>query len=119
MSEPTTLFILNDPPYGNERTYNALRLACTLARRDGHRVRTFLMGDAVGAGKAGQEVPDGYYSLERMLRIAASGENELALCGSCMDARALAAEELIDVARRGSMDELADWVEEADRVLAF
>ena len=24
---PKTLFILNDPPYGTERSYNALRLA--------------------------------------------------------------------------------------------
>jgi len=58
-------------------------------------------------------------TLERMLRIAASGENDLSVCGSCMDARALAEEELIDDARRGSMDELADWVEAADRVLVF
>jgi len=31
----TTLFILNDPPYGTERTYNALRLAQNL--RNGTR----------------------------------------------------------------------------------
>lgn len=115
----STLFVLNDPPYGNERTYNALRLAGTLARRDDRRVRTFLMGDAVGAAKAGQEVPKGYYSLERMLRIVASGDNELSVCATCMDARALAEDELIEVARRGSMDELANWVEAADRVLVF
>lgn len=28
----TTLFILNDPPYGTERAYNALRLVGALAR---------------------------------------------------------------------------------------
>ena len=28
-----TLFILNDPPYGTERCYNALRLARALLRR--------------------------------------------------------------------------------------
>lgn len=27
----TTLFILNDAPYGNERAYNALRLASAVA----------------------------------------------------------------------------------------
>lgn len=28
----TTLFILNDPPYGTERSYNALRLAAALSK---------------------------------------------------------------------------------------
>lgn len=41
-----TLFILNDPPYGTERSYNALRLAGSLARRPGEEVKVFLMGDA-------------------------------------------------------------------------
>lgn len=119
MSDTSILFILNDPPYGSEHTYNGLRLAGTLARRKVHRIRLFLMGDAVTGAKAGQEVPDGYYNVERMLRIASSGENELAVCGSCMDARALADEDLMDAARRGSMDELANWVESAVRVLVF
>ena len=42
----STLFILNDAPYGNERAYNALRLAAALAARDGQQVRLFLMADA-------------------------------------------------------------------------
>jgi uncharacterized protein involved in oxidation of intracellular sulfur len=42
------LFILNDPPYGTERSYNGLRLALSLAKRDGVELRVFLMGDAVG-----------------------------------------------------------------------
>ena len=29
-----TLFILNDPPYGTERCYNALRLASALLKND-------------------------------------------------------------------------------------
>jgi uncharacterized protein involved in oxidation of intracellular sulfur len=43
---PHTLFILNDPPYGTERSYNALRLAGALATRDGEEVKLFLIGDA-------------------------------------------------------------------------
>lgn len=30
-----TLFILNDPPYGTERSYNGLRLALSLAKNEG------------------------------------------------------------------------------------
>jgi uncharacterized protein involved in oxidation of intracellular sulfur len=29
-----TLFIINDPPYGTERVYNALRLAHALLKHD-------------------------------------------------------------------------------------
>jgi len=66
MSE--TLFVLNDAPYGTERSYNGLRLAGSLAKRDGEQVWLFLIGDAVACAKAGQKVPEGYYNLELMLR---------------------------------------------------
>jgi uncharacterized protein involved in oxidation of intracellular sulfur len=35
------LLIINDGPYGNERPYNALRLAMNLAKREGTYVRVF------------------------------------------------------------------------------
>jgi sulfur relay (sulfurtransferase) complex TusBCD TusD component (DsrE family) len=39
-----TLFILNDPPYGSERCYNALRLAGALLKNDREaEVSVFLM----------------------------------------------------------------------------
>jgi uncharacterized protein involved in oxidation of intracellular sulfur len=62
-----TLFILNEAPYGNERAYNALRLAAAIAGKDGQQVRLFLMADAVACAKSGQKVPEGYYNLQLML----------------------------------------------------
>ncbi len=63
------LFILNDPAYGTERSYNALRLAMNLQKQEPEaEVCVFLMGDAVVCAKAGQKTPDGYYNLERMLK---------------------------------------------------
>ena len=44
----STLFVLNDAPYGNERAYNGLRLAGALAGKEDQTVRLFLMADAVG-----------------------------------------------------------------------
>ena len=61
------LLILNDPPYGTERSYNGLRFAGSLARQEGTHVQVFLIGDAAACAKAGQKVPQGYYNLERML----------------------------------------------------
>jgi hypothetical protein len=50
------LFILNAPAYGSEQTYNALRLATALAKREHNDERIYLMGDAVVAAKRGQKV---------------------------------------------------------------
>ena len=48
------LVILNDPPYGTERSYNGLRLAGALSKREGVEVRVFLFGDAVGCALGGK-----------------------------------------------------------------
>jgi uncharacterized protein involved in oxidation of intracellular sulfur len=115
----TTLLILNDPPYGTERSYNALRLALALAKVEGTEVRVFLMGDAIGCGKRDQKTPDGYYNLERMLKGLATKSIPIGACGTCMDARGFAEAELTDGVHRSSMDELATWTIDSDRVLVF
>jgi uncharacterized protein involved in oxidation of intracellular sulfur len=66
------LIIMNDGPYGNERAYNDLRLAMSLLKRKDVTVRAFLLGDAVQCAVAGQETPQGYYNIERMVRLVAS-----------------------------------------------
>ena len=114
-----TLLIINDPPYGTERAYNALRLAISLAKRDGEEARLFLMADAAACAKSGQTLPQGYYSLERMLKVFRSKGGDIGVCGSCMDARGLKDEELLDGAYRSSMEELTDWTIWADKVLIF
>lgn len=111
-----TLLILNDAPYGSERSYNALRLARALGKKEGQSVRVFLMGDAVACAKAGQKVPQGYYNAGDMVRMAGG---EIALCGTCLDARGIADAELVPGARRGTLDQLATWTAEADKVLVF
>lgn len=68
-----TPFILNDPPYGSERSYNALRLARALGKQAGQAVSVFLMGDA----------------------------------------------DVVDGARRSTLNELAEWTAAADKVLVF
>ena len=113
------LFIINDPPYGTERAYNALRLAYSLVQRDGEQVRVFLIGDAAACAKRGQQTPNGYYNLERMLSAIARRGGRVGVCGSCMDARGMADEELVEGAHRSTMDELTDWTLATDRVLTF
>lgn len=115
-----TLFILNGAPYGDERTYNGLRLAGALAKREGSQVRVFLLGDAAIAAKAGQKVPEGFYNVQVMLaRVAHTAADAVGVCGTCMDARGMKGDELMDGAHRGTLEELADWSEWADTVLVF
>jgi len=68
-SKKNYLVIVNDSPYGNERPYNALRLAMNLAKRPETLVRVFLIGDGVNCAMAGQKTPDGYYNVERMFKL--------------------------------------------------
>ncbi len=113
------LFILNDPAYGTERSYNGLRLAMSLLTQEPEaEVTVFLMGDAVGCARSGQKTPDGYYNLERMLKPVVR-KGEVLLCGTCMDARGMTEDEMTAGARRSSMSELAARTAQAEKVLVF
>ena len=114
-----TLFILNDPPYGTERSYNALRLAGNLAKREGEEVKVFFIGDAAACAKGGQTTPNGFYNIERMMKAVAVRSGELGVCGTCMDARGITDEELMGKARRSTLDELTEWTLWADKIITF
>jgi len=119
MSASSYLFVLNEAPYGSERVYNGLRLACSLARREGLSVKVFLLGDSASAAKANQRVPAGYYNVQNMLTAVTKRGGQVGVCGTCMDARGIAPEELVEGTHRSTMDELTDWVATSDRVLVF
>jgi len=114
-----TLIVLNDPPYGTERSYNGLRLAGALAKRENEEVKVFLIGDAAACAKASQRVPQGYYNVEVMLRNAARHGADVGVCGTCMDARGIAEAELGEGCRRSTLEELTDWTQWADKVVVF
>lgn len=66
--EKKILFVVNDAPYGNERAYNAFRHAMNLVKREGAQVKVFLMADGVFCARKGQNTPEGYYNVERMVK---------------------------------------------------
>ncbi|HEY7727135.1 MAG TPA: DsrE family protein [Candidatus Eisenbacteria bacterium] len=114
-----TLVILNDPPYGTERSHNGLRLAASIASQEGEEVRVFLMGDAAACAKTGQKVPTGYYNIQFMLGSITRRGGSVGVCGTCMDARGITEAELVEGSRRCTMQELSAWTLEADRTLVF
>ena len=112
------LLIVNDQPYGSERPYNALRLAGTLAKREAVDLRLFLMGDAVACAIDGQKLPDGHYHLDRMLKPLVR-RGTVVCCGSCLDARGIAEQRLVEGVRPSNLDELTDWTLWADKTVVF
>lgn len=113
------LFILNEGPYGNERSYNGLRLAIFLAKQDSEEVRIFLIGDGSLCAKKDQKVPQGYYNTEIMLNKILHNRGEIGVCSTCMDARGLSDKELVEGTKRSTMDELTIWTIWADKVIVF
>ena len=114
------LMIINDPPYGTERIYNGLRLATNLlAKHEDADLSVFLIGDAASGAKGGQQTPNGYYNVERMLTNVMRKRGKVLVCGTCMDARGLTDGELVAGAARSTMDELTELTVNADKVLVF
>lgn len=113
------LFILNDAPYGSERTYNGLRVAGALAKQEGNAVRVFLIGDGASAAHRNQKVPQGFYNVEVMLGNVMRHGGEVGICGTCMDARGMTDSDIAEGTHRSTLAELAEWTAWADKVLVF
>ena len=111
------LIILNDPPYGTERSYNGLRLAKSLNKKS-DEITIFLIADAVICAKAGQKVPQGFYNIELMLKSVIRN-GQVLLCGTCMDARGLADNEILRGAQRSTMQALSEHTINSDKTLVF
>jgi len=79
----------------------------------------FLIGDAAACGVAGQTTPNGYYNIERMLKALISKHSKIGICGSCMDARGIKSEAILEGTHRSTMSELTGWTQEAEKVIVF
>jgi uncharacterized protein involved in oxidation of intracellular sulfur len=113
------LIVINDAPYGQERSFHALRLADALLKIEEELDLTvYLTNDAVLCAKQGQQTPRGYYNIERMLAPILRRGAVLA-CRTCLEARGLPAEDLVEGVRVAPLGELAQLTLEADKVLVF
>jgi uncharacterized protein involved in oxidation of intracellular sulfur len=114
------LFIINDAPYGGEKAYNALRIANQLNKEHtGVEVRIFLMADAAGCAVTHQATPNGYYNIERMMKLSLNKGARVKICGSCAEARGLKNVPLLQGAEISNIAELTQWVADSDKVLTF
>ena len=112
-------FILNDSPYGSQRTYNGLRLATNLLRSKENEVRVFLLGDGVTAAFEGFTPAHAYYNTQEMLRQLGERGARVGVCKTCLEARGILDQHLSAPVKRSTLDDLTQWTEEADKVLVF
>jgi uncharacterized protein involved in oxidation of intracellular sulfur len=114
------VIILNHPPYGNEMTFNALRLAMALQQDKGAvELSIYLLGDSVSCALPNQMTPQGYYNVERIMRSLIAKGAHVAACSSCLQARGLAELDLIEGVEVSMMPQMASAVLGADKVLTF
>ncbi len=115
-----TLIIINDGPYGTEKAFNALRIANQM-NKDFPEIEIviFLMADGVNCAIPNQNTPNGYYNIERMLKLSTNKGTRLLLYGSCLETRGLKNIELVEKAEISTMAELAKQIIESDKVLTF
>lgn len=103
-----------------ERAWNALRLASALTSATvKSEINLFLLGDAVSLAKKGQNPPGGFYNLEKMLRDLIEMGIRVRACGTCLRARGLSKEDLVEGVDIGAMVGLAQWIKESRAVLSF
>ena len=116
----TLTVIVESSPYGNENVWDAFRLAQALKSVTvGMTVNIFLLGDGVVAAKKGQSPPAGYYNLGNMLQELVQHGTSVLACRTCVSARGLKEEDLIQGVKIGTMMDLAKWVEGSQKLLTF
>ena len=113
------LFVLNDSPYGSQRTYNALRLAGNLSRSTENQIRLFLIGDGVSSAFEGLTPAHIHYNTPEMLRQLAARDARIGICKTCLEERGIPDQSLLPCAVRSTLDDLTLWTDEADKVLVF
>jgi sulfur relay (sulfurtransferase) complex TusBCD TusD component (DsrE family) len=94
-----------------EKAWNAFRLAVA-ARKRGHDVKVFLMGEAVEC----EGLTDPKYDVGAELKLFSSLGGEILACGTCLKTRSMSGTETCPIS---TMNDCVEMVETSDRVLTF
>jgi len=113
------LIVITEPVYGSENPYSALRLAKSLLEKENVQLSIYLLGDAVSGARKGQETPKGFYNFGKMLLMFSNKGVPISICITCMEARGIKEQDLVDGVKPGGMQVLSEWVLENDKVMTF
>ena len=118
--------ICTNPPYGNETTRSALRIARRLLKEPGVELSIFLMAEAVYCACSKAEYANGSYGELEAQTFSAPQLVSLILekatiyaCGTCMGERGLQDGDMLEGIQKGTMDILNDETAAADKVLTL
>lgn len=116
--ERSVLIVLSQGPFDGDTTWNALRLAGTLADRR-VPVRIFVMNDAIDIIRKGTMPEGAEFDLQAMLRALLPKGVRIKICTTCINRCGIGYGEVIPEAIMATMGDLAAWIIENDRVLVF
>ncbi len=94
-----------------EKAWNAFRFAVT-AKKSGHEVKVFLMGEAVECEGLTHEK----YNVDEQLRNFANIGGEILACGTCLKSRQLQESEACPISTMNDCVNLVVW---ADKMVTF
>ncbi len=115
------LIIFNREPYdATDVTWNGLRLAGKLVENK-QEVRIFLMNDAVDMARDVCKPPEGYdQDLSKMLKDLIAQDVTVKVCGTCLERCGIYKNHpYFEGAQKSTMQELAEWVIDSDKVITF
>ena len=94
-----------------EKAWNAFRFAAT-AKKNGHEVKLFLMGEAVECEGLTHEK----YNVDQQLKKFIEVGGEILACGTCLKSRQLGSTEACPISTMVDCVELVVW---ADKTVTF
>jgi len=115
------LIVFNHQPYdGSDVAWNGLRLAKNLLKK-GEDIRIFLMNDSVDLARNATKKPEFYdFDLVEMLKELYSHGAKLKVCGTCQARCGINKNEpYFNDDIKGTMDDLAFWVLDSNKILTF
>ncbi|KAF5068097.1 DsrE/DsrF-like family protein [anaerobic digester metagenome] len=95
----------------SEKAWNAFRFALT-AKKQGHEVKMFLMGEAVECESLTHEK----YNVDVQLKAFSDAGGEIMACGTCLKSRQLDATEACPISTMVDCVNLVVW---ADKMVTF
>lgn len=94
-----------------EKSWNGFRLAET-AKKQGHAVKVFLMGEAVEC----ERITHAKYDTPKQMRAFLDADGEILACGTCLKSRHMDASETCPISTMVDCVSMVAW---ADRVITF
>ncbi len=94
-----------------EKAWNAFRFATT-AKKEGHEVKVFLMGEAVEC----EDLTHEKYNVDAQMKLYVAEGGEILACGTCLKSRNLSETEACPISTMVDCVNVVVW---ADRVVTF